>query len=69
MQSISIILSKAVVVSDITGVVSAQTSSFIFTVQTSCKSVVVYSMICHIDANKLERLLFNVHLLWENGKR
>ena len=34
LQSISIILSKAVVVSDITGVVSAQTSSFIFTVQT-----------------------------------
>ena len=46
-QSVSTILSKAVVAIDITGNVFAQTSSFIFTVQTSCKSV--YSMIRHTD--------------------
>ena len=41
LQSVSTILSEAVVVKDITGVVSAQTSSRgIFTVETSCKCIV-----------------------------
>ena len=38
LESVSTILSKVVIVIDITGVVSAQTYSFIFTDQTSCKS-------------------------------
>ena len=37
LQSVSTIVSEVVVVIDITGVLSAQTSSFIFTVQTDCK--------------------------------
>ena len=45
-QSVSTIVSEVAVVTDITGVLSAQTSSFIFTVQTDCK-LSVYSIICH----------------------
>ena len=57
LQSVSTILSQAVVVIDIAGVtvLSAQTSSFIFTVQTICTSM--YSMICVIQTNKLESVL------------
>ena len=65
LQRVSTTLSEAVIVIDITGVLSAQTSSFIFTVQTSCKSVC--GIICHTQTNKLESLLLNVYLFWENG--
>ena len=55
MQSVSTILSKDLNVIDITFVVSAQTSFFTFTVQTSCKSV--YSIIYQSYRRvKLERV-------------
>ena len=47
LQIVSTILPEGVVVIDITTVIAAQTSSFNFTVQGSCKSV--NSMICRSD--------------------